>query len=152
MMAESQAAKIASSWKSRKKQHEREDLKGLPKAVQDVVLEVEFWSHDIDRRVTLAEQIWEKDPSHPLALEPGNHPQTSWAQAFVEVGGECLIVTKESAEEPVVLEYAPHLTVGGQVDPAAELARALSVEPDEATKKRTEQLAREAAADQVRED
>jgi hypothetical protein len=131
VMAETKAAKLASAWSSKKHRHEEDDLKGqgLPKNVQDAILDVEFHSHDIAERVALCEQLWETDPTHELALEPGNHPQTTWAQRFEFVDGEIVEITKESHDSPVKLVYRPDLVGDSEIDPASELQRRLQADP-----------------------
>jgi hypothetical protein len=117
------AEKIAAGWSSRKQRHEEDDLKGfgLPKHVQEAILDVEANSHRIATNVARAEALWEAQPDHPLALEPGNHPQTTWAQRFEEVDGEIVEILKESHDTPVKLIYRPDLTPPGAEDPLAAL-------------------------------
>jgi hypothetical protein len=117
------AAEIARGWTSKKLRHEEDDLKGqsLPKNVQEAILDVEAHSHDIAERVALAEQLFEENPHDPLALEPGNHPQTTWAQRFEEVGGEIIEITKLSHEQPVKLTHRPDLHAAESPDPASAL-------------------------------
>lgn len=119
----SKAETVAGSFKSRKVRHELDDLKGLglPKHVQDAILDVEYHSHLIEERVAAAEALFERQPEHPLALDPESHAQTSWAQRFEEVDGEIVEITKESADSPVKVVYRPDLVAGEQVDPAAFL-------------------------------
>lgn len=122
-MAAATAESVASAWSSRKQRHSEDDLKGqgIPKNVQEAILDVEFYSHDIAERVALCEQLWATDPTHELALEPGNHPQTTWAQRFEEVGDEVVEITKESYDSPVKVIYRPDLKAGSEVDPASAL-------------------------------
>lgn len=122
-MAAASAEALAKSWSSRKQRHDEDDLKGqgIPKNVQDAILDVERLSNDIAERVALAEQLYETNPEHELALEPGNHPQTTWAQRFEYVGGEVVEIVKESADAPVKVVYRPDLTTADQVDPASAL-------------------------------
>lgn len=126
------AAEVAKGWTSKKLRHEEDDLKGhgLPKNVQDAILEVEGASHDIAERVALAEQLFEENPNDPLALEPGNHPQTTWAQRFEEVGGEIIEITKESHDQPVTLTYRPDLHAADSADPASALRAKLRAEQE----------------------
>lgn len=136
-MAESKAAKVAAGWSSKKHRHEEDDLKGqgLPKNVQDAILDVEFHSHDVAERVALAEQLFEANPEHELALEPGNHNQTSFAQRYEEVDGEIVEITKESHDSPLTIVHRPDLTLPDEVDPASALQARLQdttpVEPAE---------------------
>lgn len=128
-MAESKAAKVASAWNSRKQRHEEDDLKGqgIPANVQEAILDVEAHSHSIAERVALAEELHETEPTHELALEPGGHRQTSWAQRFEEVDGEIVEIVKESFDAPVKVIYRPDLKAAGQVDPASALQSMLQV-------------------------
>lgn len=122
-MAESKAQKVASAWKSKKQRHDEDDLKGqaIPANVQEAILDVEAHSHDLAERVALAEQLWATQPEHELALEPGEHRQTTWAQRFELVDGEIVEITKESHDSPVTLTYRPDLAGSDAVDPASAL-------------------------------
>lgn len=151
-MAESKAAKVASGWNSRKQRHERADLKDLPKKLQDAILSVEEASHDIAERVELAEELWETDPDHELALDPDSHPQTSWAQRFEFIDGECIEITKESAESPVTLTYRPDLVDASEVDPRSALESRLQTPLSEDEKGEAQHAAEEVAAEQARKD
>lgn len=119
----SSAAKLAADWKSKKARHEEDDLKGqgIPLNVQEAILDVEKHSHGIAERVALAERLWATNPNHELALEPGNHPQTTWAQRYELVDGDVLEIVKDSASSPVKLIHRPELSAAGQVDPASKL-------------------------------
>lgn len=122
-MTATTASKLAADWSSRKQLHAEDDLKGmgLPLHVREAILDVEANSKSIADRVALAEELWATQPDHELALEPGNHPQTTWAQRFELVGGEVLEITKDSYDSPVKLTVRPDLKAGDQVDPAAAL-------------------------------
>jgi hypothetical protein len=148
------AEKIAADWSSRKQRHDEDDLKGLglPKHVQDAILDVEHWSHDIAERVALAEGLWETEPDHELALEPGRHPQTTWAQRFEEVGGQVVEITKESYDSPVKLKYRPDLKARDEVDPRSALEARLQVPLSEEEQGEAQRAAEELAAEQVRDD
>jgi hypothetical protein len=102
------------------------DPKGLPQHVQDAIVDVEATVKNLDRRVKLAEALHGQDPDHPLALEPGNHPQTTAAYRFEDVDGEIVEIRKETAGGKVKLIYRPDLTPGEKVDPAAALEAMLS--------------------------
>lgn len=153
-MAESRAAKIAKDWSSRKQRHETDDLKGsgLPEKVQAAILAVEDASWDIHERVELAEQIHESNPDHPLALEPGKHLQTTWAQQFEFVGGEVLEITKESATSPVTIKVRDDLHGGEDVDPVSALEARLQTPLSEDEKGSSQEAAEKLAQKQVRDD
>lgn len=117
-MAQSKASKAA-EFSTRKQRVEEDDLAGLPESVKAGILAVEEASWDIHERVQLAEELWDTQPDSELALEPGNHAQTSWAQHFALVDGEIVEITKESATTPVTLTYRPELKPSG--DPLSAL-------------------------------
>ena len=125
---QSKASKAA-DFKSRKLRHTEADLKGLPENVQVAILDVERVSHDIAERVEFAEQVYDLDPEHPLALEPGNHPQTSWAQRYEVVDGEVLEITKESSDSPVTIVVRDDMFADEDVDPLSALESRLQAPP-----------------------
>jgi hypothetical protein len=120
-MAASAAEKLAAAWTTRKERVGEADVGGLPDNVAEAVLAVEEASWAVHENVQLAEQLWAENPEHVLALEPDNHPQTSWAQRYEIVDGEAVEITKESATSPVTITYRPDLKVGEAVDPASAL-------------------------------
>jgi hypothetical protein len=126
------AAEIAKGWTSRKVRHEEDDLKGLglPKNVQEAILDVEACSHDLAERIVLAEQLWAEHPEHDLALEPGGHRQTTWAQRFEEVGGDIVEIVKESHDSPVRLIARDDLHAAA--DPASALQARLRANGNQA--------------------
>lgn len=121
----SKAAQVAANWAPKVRPSD-DDLDTLPKNVAEGVRAVVAASVDIDERVKLCEALWKENPGHELALEPGNHPQTSWAQRFEEVGGEIVEIVKESAGSRVQIIYRPRAKLANQIDPAAALQARLS--------------------------
>jgi hypothetical protein len=128
----SKAASAAEGFSSRKQRHEKDDLKGLPAVVQEAILAVEDASWDIHERTQLAEELHGEQPEHPLALEPGEHAQTSWAQRFEIVDGEVVEIVKESADSPVKVIHRPDLKGGAAVDPGSALEARLQAPADPA--------------------
>lgn len=122
-MSESAAAKLAAGYTSRKVNPEAEDLKGsgLPAKVQEAVLDVVKYSVDLGERVAFAEKLHASAPDDELALEPGNHGQSTQAYRFEEVGGEIVEIRKDSHDAPVQIIHRPDLTPPDEVDPRAAL-------------------------------
>lgn len=151
-MAESKAAKLASGWSSKKARNEEADLKGLPKNVQEGILSVEESSHNIAEQVGWAEQLYASAPDDEFSLEPGNHPQTSWAMRYEIVDGEVIQILKEDADEPTQLIHRPDLVLGEDVDPASALAARFHTPLSEEEKGEAQAEAEALAAEQVRDD
>jgi hypothetical protein len=153
-MAESKAARLASGFSSDTERIEESDLKGqrLPENVQAAILDVEAASHSIQENVELAEKLWADNPEHPLALEPGEHSQTSWAQRFEVVDGEVVEILKESADSPVQVIYRPDLKPVTEVDAASALEARLTTPLSDEEKGAAQEAAEALAAEQVRDD
>lgn len=130
----SKAENIARNWTTRKTAPGDDDLKGLPRHVQEAISDVVATSLDLGKRVELAEQLWDDalgdGEQHPLALEPG-HSQSSRAYRFEEVDGEIIEIRKESHDAPVQIIHRPELVPASDVDPLSALeARLAAANPD----------------------
>lgn len=130
-MAESKAAKLASSYTGKKIAPEAADLKGLPAHVQEAVLDVVRHSVDLGERVAQAEAGYADNPDHPLALEPGKHTQSTQAYRFEYIDGEVIEIRKDSHDAPVQIIHRPDLTTADEVDPLAVLQARLQTPLDE---------------------
>jgi hypothetical protein len=113
-------------------------------------VEANSWS--IQENIDLAEKLWEDNPEHPLALEPGEHPQTTWAQRFEVVDGEVIEILKESSDAPVQVIHRPDLKPVTEVDAASALEARLTTPLSDEEKGAAQEAAEALAAEQVRED
>lgn len=97
------------------------DAKGLPRHVQEAIADVEAHVENLDRRVRLAEELHAIDPTHPLALEPEKHGQSTAAYRYEEVDGEIVEIRKDSARAKTRIIHRPGLVAMGKEDPASAL-------------------------------
>jgi hypothetical protein len=116
-MAAKDAAKVAADWDG--------DVKSLPANVRAAVLDVEKTVDSLEKRVEMAEALYDVDPGHELALEPGKHGQSTAAYRFEEVGGEIVEVRKDSGRSKTRIIHRPDLVAASKPDPASAITALL---------------------------
>lgn len=130
------AEDIADAWTGNE-----DDLGDLPENVAEAVQSVKAACEDLEERVAMAEALWEEQPQHPLALEPGEHNQITTAYRYEEVDGEILEIRKENGDTPTEIIYRPELRPPTKVDPLSALEARLAA--PEVTPSETEAEAEE---------